>query len=72
MATKTYEFDFAATCEGCTNAAKRVLGKINVTDVEADIPKQKLWVTTDLPMGQILETIKKTGKATSFVGEKSA
>jgi len=65
-----YEYDFAMTCEGCSGAAKRVLGKIGVSEccIEADIPNKKLYVKSDsLSSDEILEAVKKTGKEVSFV-----
>ncbi|KAI0218635.1 hypothetical protein LSAT2_029654 [Lamellibrachia satsuma] len=46
MAEQKLEFDFEMACEGCYNAAKRVLAKIGVEQVEGDIPNHKLWVTS--------------------------
>jgi len=58
----------AMTCEGCANAAKRVLGKLGdkVSNVVTDVPSQTVTVTTSLPSDEILETLKKTGKAVSI------
>jgi len=65
-----YEFNFAMTCEGCSGAAKRVLGKIGVTEdcIEIDMDNKKIYVTSDKPSDEILATIKKTGKDTEYVG----
>lgn len=56
------------TCEGCSNAAKRVLGKIGVTDVDADLETQKLTITSDKTESELLEALKKTGKKVTYVG----
>lgn len=73
MASKTYEYTLEMTCEGCSNAAKRVLGKLGdaVQDLNIDLENKKVFVTTTLSSEEILEALKKTGKAASFVGEKS-
>jgi len=68
MAAQKHEFNMEMTCEGCSNAAKRVLAKIGVTDVTADLPKQKLYVTSDKPKDELLESLKKTGKKVDYVG----
>jgi len=67
MASK-YEFNMEMTCEGCSNAAKRVLAKIGVTDVTADLTTKKLYVVSDKQSDELLETLKKTGKSVEFVG----
>jgi len=56
------------TCEGCSNAAKRVLAKIGVDDVTADLPSQKLYVVSDKQSAELLETLKKTGKNVEYIG----
>ncbi|VDO35398.1 unnamed protein product [Haemonchus placei] len=59
-----YTFEMAMTCDGCANAARRVLGKLGdkVSIDEVNVEKKKVVVTTDLPANDILETLKKTGK----------
>lgn len=59
------------TCEGCSNAAKRVLAKIGVDQVEADLSAQKLFVTSDKPQEELLAALKKTGKTVEYVGISS-
>jgi len=61
------------TCESCSNAVKRVLGKLEgqgVENVEIDLPNHKVFVTSTLEADNLLEIIKKTGKKSSYVGEK--
>uniref|UniRef100_A0A0N5AMS6 Copper transport protein ATOX1 n=1 Tax=Syphacia muris TaxID=451379 RepID=A0A0N5AMS6_9BILA len=57
------------TCEGCANAAKKVLSKLgeDVIKVDADISSRKLTVTTNLQSDVILNALKKTGKNCSLV-----
>ncbi|OXU22371.1 hypothetical protein TSAR_007729 [Trichomalopsis sarcophagae] len=69
MAQQIYEYNVDMTCEGCSNAVNRVLGKIPaITEVKIDLPAKKVFVTTNLDQNEVLESIKKTGKACSFVG----
>ncbi|XP_011494286.1 PREDICTED: copper transport protein ATOX1 [Ceratosolen solmsi marchali] len=69
MAQQTYEYNVDMTCEGCSNAVQRVLGKVSdISKLTIDLPSKKVFVTTNLDHNQILESIKKTGKTCSFVG----
>ncbi|XP_025087966.1 copper transport protein ATOX1-like [Pomacea canaliculata] len=67
-----FEFNMEMTCEGCANAAKKVLGKHphEVTSVETDVGAQRVLVTSTLSSDQLLEILEKTGKKVSFVGKK--
>lgn len=73
------------TCEGCANAARRVLGKLGgrsfsfvpsrcssvldkVSNVDIDVAAKTVKVTTTASHDEILETLKKTGKETKFIG----
>ncbi|KXJ09411.1 copper transport protein ATOX1 [Exaiptasia diaphana] len=68
MATK-HEFSVEMTCGGCSGAVERVLGKVpEVSKVDIDMEKQRVYVTSDLPSDKLLEIIKKTGKATNYIG----
>ena len=42
-----------------------------VTDVEADLAVQKLFVTSDKPQEELLATLQKTGKKVEYVGQCS-
>jgi copper chaperone len=66
--SQKHEFSMEMTCEGCSNAAKRVLAKIGVTDVTADLTTKKLVVSSDKPSGELLEALKKTGKEVQYIG----
>ncbi|VDN24901.1 unnamed protein product [Cylicostephanus goldi] len=59
-----YTFEMGMTCDGCANAARRVLTKLGdkVTIDKIDVATKQVVVTTDLPANDILETLKKTGK----------
>ncbi|XP_026462028.1 copper transport protein ATOX1-like [Ctenocephalides felis] len=70
---KEYEFNVEMTCEGCSGAVERVLGKLKgkgVEDVVINMADQKVCVKASLSSDELLEVIKKTGKATSFVKAK--
>ena len=61
------------TCEGCSGAVERVLGKLKgqgVDSVSIDLPANQVLVTSTLTSDQLLETLKKTGKAVSYIGLK--
>lgn len=69
-----YEFTVEMTCEGCSGAATRVLNKKKaegiVLDFDVQLAEKKVFV--EVPDGttsdEILEILKKTGKATAYVG----
>lgn len=70
MAT-VHEYNVAMTCSGCTGAVQRVLGRLQeVQNVEIDMEKQKVYVTSSLSGEEVLATIKKTGRECSYVGIK--
>ncbi|GAB0097841.1 Atox1 [Sergentomyia squamirostris] len=67
--TPVHKFQVEMTCEGCSGAVKRVLGKLEqIDDVSIDLQEKTVLVTSTLPAEQILETIRKTGKTTTYVG----
>ncbi|XP_046672167.1 copper transport protein ATOX1 [Homalodisca vitripennis] len=74
MAAKVHLFKVEMTCEGCSGAVERVLNKLKgkgVEDVEIDLKEKQVAVTSSLSSEELLEVIKKTGKTTSYIGEKS-
>ncbi|XP_019647395.1 PREDICTED: copper transport protein ATOX1-like [Branchiostoma belcheri] len=72
MATQTHEFTVEMTCGGCSGAVSRVLTKKEgVEKFDIDLEGKKVFVTSSLSSEEILETLKKTGKATSYVGTKN-
>ncbi|XP_053389442.1 copper transport protein ATOX1-like [Mercenaria mercenaria] len=70
---QTQEFQMEMTCEGCSNAARRVLGKLGVSesDIQTDLQAQKVTVTSTFSKEKLLETLQKTGKKVSFIGVKN-
>ncbi|XP_071034156.1 copper transport protein ATOX1 [Parasteatoda tepidariorum] len=66
-----HEFSVNMTCEGCSGAVNRVLGKLKgngVDDFSVDLENKKVKVTSSLPATSILETLKKTGKECTYIG----
>ena len=70
---QVHEFKVDMTCEGCSGAVQRVLGKLEgqgVDKVDINLPEKTVVVTSSLSSDQLLETLKKTGKSVSYVGIK--
>ncbi|XP_036342218.1 copper transport protein ATOX1-like [Rhagoletis pomonella] len=68
-----HEFRVEMTCSGCSNSVERVLNKLGAEKVEKvsiDLDSKTVLVTSNLTSEELLETIKKTGKATQYVGVK--
>ncbi|XP_054754829.1 copper transport protein ATOX1-like [Lytechinus pictus] len=69
MASQKYEFTVEMTCGGCEGAVKRVLGRLEgVDNFEINLEQKKVYVSTSLSSDVVLEALKKTGKAITFVG----
>ncbi|KAJ1685776.1 hypothetical protein LUZ63_017166 [Rhynchospora breviuscula] len=55
------------TCEGCVGAVKRVLGKMQgVESFDVDLKEQKVTVKGNVTPDDVLKTVSKTGKKTTF------
>ncbi|CAG0893580.1 unnamed protein product [Darwinula stevensoni] len=69
---ETHIFNVEMTCEGCSGAVKRVLGKLgdSVENVDIDMEKKKVYVKSGLSSDELLSVIKKTGKNTIYEGVK--
>uniref|UniRef100_A0A8C6XTG1 Copper transport protein ATOX1 n=1 Tax=Naja naja TaxID=35670 RepID=A0A8C6XTG1_NAJNA len=65
-----HEFFVDMTCEGCVNAVSRVLNKLGGVQFEIDLPNKKVSIESTHSVDTLLETLKKTGKNTSYLGEK--
>ncbi|KAG6459841.1 hypothetical protein O3G_MSEX011632 [Manduca sexta] len=68
--SSTHIFNVEMTCEGCSGAVERVLGRLKgqgVEDFSISLPEQKVSVRSSLSADQLLEVIKKTGKKTTYV-----
>ncbi|XP_054269081.1 copper transport protein ATOX1-like [Macrosteles quadrilineatus] len=74
MAAKTHLYKVEMTCEGCSGAVERVLNKLKgkgVEDINIDLKGQQVSVTATMDSEELLTIIKKTGKTTTYIGEKS-
>eukprot|EP00497_Spongosphaera_streptacantha_P002048 TRINITY_DN2633_c0_g1_i1.p2 TRINITY_DN2633_c0_g1~~TRINITY_DN2633_c0_g1_i1.p2 ORF type:complete len:72 (+),score=5.59 TRINITY_DN2633_c0_g1_i1:193-408(+) len=66
-----HEYSVEMTCEGCSGAVTRVLKKQGdkVTNFDINLDSKQVFVESSALSGEeILEILKKTGKATSYVG----
>lgn len=65
--TQEVALKVAMACEGCSGAVQRVLNKMEgVQSVDIDMAQQKVVVKGNVEPQKVLETVAKTGKATSF------
>ncbi|XP_031981055.1 copper transport protein ATOX1 [Corvus moneduloides] len=67
-----HEFFVDMTCEGCSNAVTRVLHRLGGVNFDIDLPNKKVCIDSEHNVDTLLETLKKTGKNASYLGEKSA
>uniref|UniRef100_A0A0K0EJT2 Copper transport protein ATOX1 n=1 Tax=Strongyloides stercoralis TaxID=6248 RepID=A0A0K0EJT2_STRER len=67
--SNTFVFEMNMTCEGCANAAKKVLSKLGdkVSSVETDVGSKTVKVTTTLDSSTIQAQLEKTGKAIKLI-----
>ncbi|XP_043699793.1 copper transport protein ATX1-like isoform X1 [Telopea speciosissima] len=55
------------SCQGCVGAVNRVLGKMEgVESFDIDLKEQKVTVKGNVHPDEVLQTVSKTGKKTSF------
>ncbi|XP_059607652.1 copper transport protein ATOX1 [Phlebotomus argentipes] len=68
--TPVHKFQVEMTCEGCSGAVKRVLGKLEqqIEDVNIDLESKIVLVKSNMTSEQLLEVIRKTGKTTNYLG----
>ncbi|KAL3649667.1 hypothetical protein CASFOL_006070 [Castilleja foliolosa] len=65
--SQTVELKVRMSCQGCSGAVKRVLGKMEGVDsFDIDMEKQKVTVIGNVQPEAVFQTVSKTGKATSF------
>ncbi|XP_027628599.1 copper transport protein ATOX1 isoform X2 [Tupaia chinensis] len=62
-----HEFSVDMTCEGCADAVSRVLNKLGGVKHHIDLPNKKVCIESDHSVDTLLETLKKTGKAVSYL-----
>ncbi|XP_019390801.1 PREDICTED: copper transport protein ATOX1 [Crocodylus porosus] len=65
-----HEFFVDMTCEGCSSAVTRVLNKLGGVQFDIDLPNKKVCIESEHNIDTLLETLKKTGKTTNYLGEK--
>ncbi|KAM7084519.1 copper transport protein ATOX1-like [Molossus nigricans] len=65
-----HEFSVDMTCEGCADAATRVLSKLGGVQFEIDLPNKKTCIDSEHSMDTLLETLRKTGKTITYTGPK--
>ncbi|KAF7249236.1 Copper transport protein ATOX1 [Varanus komodoensis] len=65
-----HEFFVDMTCEGCSGAVTRVLNKLGGVQFEIDLPNKKVSIESEHNVDTLLDTLKKTGKDASYLGEK--
>ncbi|XP_074068673.1 copper transport protein ATOX1 [Macrotis lagotis] len=63
-----HEFSVDMTCEGCSNAVTRVLNKLGGVQFDIDLPNKKVCIDSEHSVETLLETLKKTGKTTTYLG----
>lgn len=69
MASQTHVFEMGMTCDGCANAAKKVLGKLDgISKVEVNVETKKVIVTSTQTWEVLKTTLEKTGKTINYVG----
>uniref|UniRef100_A0A670IIW1 Copper transport protein ATOX1 n=1 Tax=Podarcis muralis TaxID=64176 RepID=A0A670IIW1_PODMU len=68
--TPTPKKESYMTCEGCSNAVTRVLNKLGGVQFEIDLPNKKVNIESEHSVDTLLNTLKKTGKDASYLGDK--
>ncbi|XP_022857239.1 copper transport protein ATX1-like [Olea europaea var. sylvestris] len=65
--SQTVVLKVGMSCQGCVGAVKRVLGKMEgVESFDIDIEQQKVTVKGNVQPEAVLQTVSKTGKASSY------
>ncbi|XP_053232476.1 copper transport protein ATOX1-like [Podarcis raffonei] len=65
-----HEFFVDMIHEGCPNAASCVLNKLGGVQFEIDLPSDKVNIDSEHSVDTLLNTLKKTGKDASYLGDK--
>lgn len=69
--SQVHEFKVVMTCEGCSGAVNRVLGRVSeVSKVDIDMEAQKVSVESSLSSDSLLAILKKTGRECAYIGIK--
>ncbi|XP_060530684.1 uncharacterized protein LOC132704599 [Cylas formicarius] len=66
---QVHQYKVTMTCEGCSGAVQRVLEKHKdrIENFDISLKDQQVKVKTNLSAEDVLELIKKTGKAVEYV-----
>lgn len=59
------------TCEGCSGAVERILNRLKTSGVDSfniQLAEKKVTITSTLPVDQLTETLKKSGKEVTYLG----
>ncbi|XP_019181758.1 PREDICTED: copper transport protein ATX1-like [Ipomoea nil] len=65
--SQTVVLKVGMSCQGCVGAVNRVLGKMEgVESFDIDLKEQKVTVKGNVKPEDVLQTVSKTGKKTSF------
>ncbi|XP_047316197.1 copper transport protein ATX1-like [Impatiens glandulifera] len=71
--SETVVLKVAMSCEGCSGAVKRVLGKMEgVESFDIDMKEQKVTVKGNVKPDAVFQTVSKTGKKTAFWDAEAA
>ncbi|KZF21526.1 hypothetical protein L228DRAFT_268998 [Xylona heveae TC161] len=65
MAEHKYFFNVTMSCDGCSNAIKRVLGRLEGVksfDIQREAQTADVVTEESVPFEKVLQTIKNTGK----------
>lgn len=65
-----HEFSVDMSCEGCADAVCRVLNRMEGIEFTIDLSNKKVCITSEHSVDVLLATLKKTGKAVSYLGPK--
>lgn len=60
------------TCEGCSGAVERILNRLKASGVESfdiSLTEKKVTITSTMTADELLETLKKTGKKVTYLGQ---
>ncbi|XP_069510098.1 copper transport protein ATOX1 [Ambystoma mexicanum] len=64
------EFFVDMTCGGCSSAVTRVLNKLGDVQFDINMESKTVCIESQHSVDTLLDTLKKTGKETKYLGEK--
>ncbi|OIV98827.1 hypothetical protein TanjilG_08483 [Lupinus angustifolius] len=72
MTSQTVVLKVGMSCQGCSGAVNRVLGKLEgVESYDIDLKEQKVTVKGNVEPETVLQAVAKTGKKTAFWEEEA-